>query len=342
MDVRVYIEPFLIAFLISVLLLWGVRMVVHRMELSLSPQVSSWKRIGGIGVVGAFILALSLNSDVAWSLPLLALVFLSGSILFFGILDDWFNIAPVNQFAFQLFLGSALFVSHIRILSIPFPFVGTIFLDRSFVGMSIGFLVLLVWTVLIMNALNWADGVDGLLGAVSSIGFATIFFLALRPEVYQPTVAILAALLFGVALGFLVFNAPHAQIFAGTSGSFFFGFSLAALSVFSGTKIATALLALSVPIADALWVVWERVRSRQSPFRGNDARHLHYRLRELGWSDRRIVLVYAGASVFSAGLALSTESLGKFAVLLVEGALICCSLMIVARRVRHRGPFSLV
>lgn len=337
MDVRAYLEPFLVAFLASILFLWGGRMIVRQRALLGSPYSSRWKRIGGISVILAFLTALLLNDDVVWSLPLLAVSFLSGAILMFGLLDDWFDIAPANQLAFQLFLGIALFMAHVRILSIPLPFAGTVFLDRSLVGMMVGLVVLLVWTLLIMNAVNWADGVDGLLGAVSSIGFATILLLALRPDVYQPTVAILASMLLGVSLGFLVFNAPHAQIFAGTSGSFFFGFALSALAVFSGTKIATSLLALSVPIADALWVIWERIRSGYSPFHGNDARHLHYRLRELGWSDRRIVVVYSLASLVASAIALGTQSLGKFVAFIGVGALIIIFLVVVARQAQHRS-----
>lgn len=339
MDVRAYIEPFLVAFLSSTVFLFVGRGVLRRAT-SVTSYSFRWKRIGGICIILSFLLSVVLNRDLAWSLPLLSLTFLSGAILLFGILDDWFDMAPGNQLAFQVLLGLGLFAAEVRILSIPLPFVGTIFLDRSFIGIFIGLVALLLWTVLMVNALNWADGVDGLLGSVSSIGFATILFLSLRPDVYQPTVAILSAGLLGVSLGFVIFNAPPAHIFAGTSGSFFFGFALSALAVFSGTKIATALLALSVPIADALWVVWERMRSGQSPFRGHDARHLHYRLRELGWSDRRIVIVYSIASALSAMLALGTQSLGKFAAFLLVGALILFFLMIVARQTRSRLPVS--
>ncbi|MDP3957782.1 MAG: undecaprenyl/decaprenyl-phosphate alpha-N-acetylglucosaminyl 1-phosphate transferase, partial [bacterium] len=112
-----------------------------------------------------------------------------------------------------------------------------------------------------------------------------------------------------------------ARILAGTVGSMFLGFLVATLAVIAGTKIATALLVLSLPIADAFFVIWQRLREGVSIFQP-DKRHLHYKLMELGWSERRIAWFFFGVTALIALIALNTQALGKFlALLLILGVL---------------------
>jgi UDP-GlcNAc:undecaprenyl-phosphate GlcNAc-1-phosphate transferase len=161
-----------------------------------------------------------------------------------------------------------------------------------------------------MNAMNWLDGADGLCGGVSLITLTTIFFLSLKPEVFQPPIAILSVVGVGVVLGFLLFNVYPARILAGTVGSMFLGFLVATLAVIAGTKIATALLVLSLPIADALFVIWQRFHEGVSIFQP-DKRHLHYKLMGLGWSERRITWFFFSVTALIALIALNTQALGK-------------------------------
>jgi len=114
----------------------------------------------------------------------------------------------------------------------------------------------------------------------------TLFFLSISNLVNQPPLGIISIILAGAVLGFLVFNFHPAKIFMGTSGSMFLGFILATLAIFSGGKIATALLVMGFPVMDAIWVIAQRIKSGKSPFKG-DARHLHYRLLEKGWTRKK-------------------------------------------------------
>jgi UDP-GlcNAc:undecaprenyl-phosphate GlcNAc-1-phosphate transferase len=155
------------------------------------------------------------------------------------------------------------------------------------------------------------DGVDGVAGSVSLVGFFAIFLLSLRPEVNQPPVAILAVIATGVTAGFLFFNMPPARFIAGTSGAYFWGLLLGTLSIFAGTKIATTTLVLAVPILDALWVMIERWRHGVSVFQGDTRYHLHYRLREYGWSDRSIVVAYSLVALSIGLVAPFLSSTGK-------------------------------
>ena len=96
----------------------------------------------------------------------------------------------------------------------------------------------------------------------------------------------------GACAGFLVWNFFPAKIYLGESGALLIGFTLGVLAILSGSKIATALLILGLPMLDVVAVAVRRVFvERKSPFAG-DLLHLHFQLRSLGWSDRKIVLVY--------------------------------------------------
>lgn len=314
-----YFLPFAFAFLLSVALL-ALAVFLSRKFL---PKVRDEKgrlhkhisRFGGVALVLAFIATVVVNRDLEITPQLVGLLVGSILVLFVGSWDDLVPLPWAAQLLFQVALGSLIFLFGMRAWVVTNPF-GEPFFLRPEEWMLPSLLIGLLWTVLVMNAVNWADGVDGLLGGVAAVAFATIFLVALRPDVNQPTVAILSAICVGFSVGFLLFNMPPARIIAGTTGAFFVGFLITALSLFAGAKIATALLVLSVPVLDALFVVRGRIRAGASPFRGGDARHLHDRLREVGWSDRRIAFSYTAVSAVAALAALSLPALGKLFFLL--------------------------
>ncbi|RME98247.1 MAG: undecaprenyl/decaprenyl-phosphate alpha-N-acetylglucosaminyl 1-phosphate transferase, partial [Chloroflexi bacterium] len=133
-------------------------------------------------------------------------------------------------------------------------------------------------------------------------------------------------------LGFLPFNFHPARVFMGSSGSMVLGFALASLSILAPAKVATALLVLSVPIIDVAWLIILRWRRRGNPTQpGRD--HLHYRLLDMGFSQRQIVLLY---TLFCAGfglLALVIEvRLFKLLALGVIGVLTLAVLWWLSRR----------
>jgi UDP-GlcNAc:undecaprenyl-phosphate GlcNAc-1-phosphate transferase len=193
------------------------------------------------------------------------------------------------------------------------------------------FFFAIIWIVLMINSMNWIDGVDGLSGGVTFIGALTIFFLSLRPEVNQPPVAIIAMALAGAVLGFLVFNFYPSKILAGTSGAMFMGFILAALAIFAGTKIATALLVMAIPIIDAAWVVGERIKSGKSIFKSDD-RHLHYKLLDLGWTQRRITLFFCLITICISLIAINTRAIGKIVTMALVVAVMLAFFVFLNRK----------
>ena len=309
MPITLFIPPFLTAFglavafimLILILPLFSKRKYPGRERRKKNRNIS---RFGGVAMLSAYLFSLFLDPNLVLTREIIGLGVGIGLVFGFGFWDDVQELSWKVQIFFQVALGVVIFLFGMRIASVTNPFGGAfIFPTEGFV--LLGFLILLTWLFLVMNSMNWLDGMDGLSGGVSLITFITIFFLSLKPEVNQPPIAILAVIGAGATLGFLLFNLPPAKILAGTTGSMFLGFTIAVLAIIAGTKIATALLVLALPVADALWVIGQRLRAHTSIFEP-DQRHLHYRLSELGWSETRIACFFSFVTALIALIALST------------------------------------
>lgn len=342
MWIELYFTPFLTAFaltagLILMFLLTPLfRRAVWRTE-SRHSYKKTLSRLGGVAMLSAFIFAVFFDPHLVLTREFYGLLFGGALIFIFGLWDDLSELGWKIQVFFQVALTALIFIFGMRITTLTNPFGGVwLFPYSDFV--IPGFLILFVWVFLVMNAMNWLDGVDGLCGGVTLITLVTIFFLSLKPEVFQPPVAILSVIGAGAVAGFLLFNIYPARILAGTVGSMFLGFLVATLAVIAGTKIATALLVLSLPIADAFFVIWQRLRERVSIFQP-DKRHLHYKLMELGWSERRIAWFFFGVTALIALIALNTQALGKFlALLLILGVLFSLLLFVDFKtRKKERG-----
>ncbi len=334
---ELFLPPFLIAFALTAgcillfLLVPLFRRTLWRLDGRHKPK-RSLSRLGGIAMLSAFLITLFLDPHLVLTREFLGLSVGIMLIAFFGLWDDLSELSWKVQIFFQAALTIIVFIFGVRIVSLTNPFGGTIvFPEDHFVIPA--FLILFVWLLLVMNAMNWLDGLDGLCGGVALVTLVAIFFLSLKPEVNQPPIAIIALIGAGVVSGFLFFNIYPARILAGTSGSMFLGFLIAVLAVIAGTKIATALLVLSLPIADAFFVMMSRVRAGVSVFQA-DQRHLHYRLKAFGWSERRIAWTFFFITVVIAILALLTEGMMKFVAILIILSAVFYVLSFVERRTR--------
>ncbi len=289
-------------------------------------DVSRW---GGVAIIFSFIIAILLNENLVISAPLWGMIWGSLIILVVGVWDDWREIDWRWQLFFQIVAVGLIFMFGAKIDYVSNPFGGVIYFNtpmKAILGTTLG----IVWALILMNALNWLDGIDGLSGGVSFIATLTIFFLALKPEVNQPPVAIIAMAFAGGLLGFLLFNFYPAKIMAGTGGAFFMGFVLAGLSIFAGTKIATTLLVLTIPLLDFFWVIVGRLKSGKSIFQP-DQSHLHHSLLKMGWSQRKITLFFYLITSLMAGLALSVSTTDKIVlVIFIAG----CMLFVYGKIIR--------
>jgi UDP-GlcNAc:undecaprenyl-phosphate GlcNAc-1-phosphate transferase len=166
------------------------------------------------------------------------------------------------------------------------------------------------WIVILQNAMNWFDGVKGLTVGVSGLGFLALgVFGLVRQEVswesglseFLQTSFYLAGICIGAFFFFL-----KGRIILGDTGSQILGFLLAVLSIFAGTKIATTLLVLGLPVLDSIFVVARRVFfDRKSPFLG-DTKHLHHNLsRRIGERRTTLSLLFLSTVLGSIGIFLT-------------------------------------
>jgi len=292
-------------------------------------------RVGGIAMIIAFNLSILLNPDLFISVQLFGVMLASMVILVIGVWDDVREVFWKTQFFYQVAAAIIVFIFGLRIYGLLIsPFGGIIHLTAG-IGIIVSVFLVIFWIVLLINSMNWLDGIDGLSGGIFFIGAITIFILSLRPEVNQPPVAILALILSGVTLSFLIFNFYPSIVIAGTSGSMFMGFALAALAIFAGTKVATAILVLSLPIIDFVWVIGERMRRGKSIFKA-DRNHLHYKLMDLGWSQRKIALYFYSITIMLAIVALNTRVIGKSITLFATVAIMMGALIFINKKLDHK------
>ena len=271
-------------------------------------------RLGGIAMVLGFLLALTViwvlggfgllapeRDQLIWST-------LAGSLCFFciGFTDDLFELSPWSRLIGQFAVASIIWSQGVRIGAIDLPWLNS---SGSALVLSDGLSLLatVVWLVGITNAINWLDGLDGLAAGVA--GIAAVGLISVSFSLHQVAAGFLAAALAGCCLGFLRHNFNPARIFMGDGGSYFLGFTLAAVSIVGPAKGLTTvslvlpLLILSLPLADMSAVIMGRLREGRSPFYP-DRRHLHHRLLRAGFSHRRTVLLIYVFTQWLASLAL--------------------------------------
>jgi len=241
-------------------------------------------RIGGIALFLGFIIALLVIFGFD---PRILGVALCGTLIFLlGLLDDIYNLPPMFKFTGQVAIACLAVFFGITIGNITNPFGGVILLPPL-----LDIALTIFWMLLMINTINFLDGLDGLATGVSAIASFVLVVLSLFTIVNQPQTAALAAILCGAALGFLYYNWHPAKIFMGDGGSHLLGFMLATLSIISGGKIATAALALGLPILDMIWAVLRRLKEGRAPWLA-DKLHLHHLLLSAGLSQPATVIIF--------------------------------------------------
>jgi UDP-GlcNAc:undecaprenyl-phosphate GlcNAc-1-phosphate transferase len=167
------------------------------------------------------------------------------------------------------------------------------FVHRVELGADLGAVLTLLGLVLVMNTVNFSDGIDGLAAGVCAIAAASFSIIAF--DLQRGSSAVLAAIIAGAALGFLVHNFPPASSFMGDCGALLLGYLLGIVAV-EGTVKTQAVLALflplvvlAVPFLDTTFVVLKRLKYRR-PIYAADANHFHHRFTRIGFSQRRTVL----------------------------------------------------
>lgn len=244
------------------------------------------------------------------------LIFLAGLILMIvGYYDDKFRLNYQWRLLFSVIAIFLVLAGGLNFDGITNPLGGTIGLDFLKIKSSLFGTILVganilafLWLLGMMYTTKILDGLDGLSAGVCAIGAFAISALASgATKFYQPDVSLVALILGGACLGFLFFNFYPAKIFLGEGGGQFLGLTLGTLAIIAGSKIATALLVMAVPIVDLVWVISERLFGGQSIAQG-DRRHLHFRLVDAGLSQWQAVLIFYGLSALFGFFALFMKS----------------------------------
>ena len=257
-------------------------------------------------------------------------LFLAGSIsLVVGLLDDKYDLSPYLRFFINIVCAVIIIASGVDISFITNPIApgvlhfGMISLPFTIFGLHqihFSHIISLLWIVWVMNMLNWSKGVDGQMPGVVAISAVIIGLLSLRFPLLDIDTHIAASLSFAIAgasIGFLFYNFYPAKIFPGYSATAIY-LLLAAVSILSSVKLATAILVMGVPMVDGLFTVGRRILTGHSPFR-HDKKHLHHLLLGLGFGQRRIALFYWGFSAIVGAISLVLSSSGKlFAIIMLS------------------------
>jgi UDP-GlcNAc:undecaprenyl-phosphate/decaprenyl-phosphate GlcNAc-1-phosphate transferase len=263
-------------------------------------------RLGGVAIFGSFIVvAVAAMLLPKWTGPTLALpartvcsIFGSALIIFLlGLYDDVRFVGPYWKFGIQALAATLLYAGGVGVHQLDLLSAG------HALGTIVGLPLTVLWVLLITNAFNLIDGLDGL--AAGSAFFCTIVLFATSLLMSSATVTLFTIALAGVILGFLRFNFHPASIFLGDSGSLFIGFMLAALAL-AGSEKAPTMIAVAIPVVcfgfpilDVALAVSRRFLSGKPLFRG-DRDHIHHKLLKRGLSQRGAVLVlYAVTATFA-------------------------------------------
>lgn len=283
---------------------------LHRGSIALGGGValflSFWLVVGYV-VFFTNLLGKNLNPT-----DLVGVFFGSLLLLIVGLWDDKKNISARWRLLATVVAVLMAVLGGVGIDKITNPFGGVLSLGNILLLADV---LVFCWILGMTYTVKILDGLDGLATGITAIGALVIYGVASGERWHQPDMALLALVFAGVCLGFLFWNFSPAKIFLGEGGGLFLGYILGVLAVISGGKIATALLVMAIPILDLIRVVIVRFRRGQPIFQG-DREHLHFWLRDHGFSEKATVLgLYAVAIIFGS-LTLFLQSIGKLVALL--------------------------
>jgi UDP-GlcNAc:undecaprenyl-phosphate/decaprenyl-phosphate GlcNAc-1-phosphate transferase len=275
-------------------------------------------RMGGLAIYIGFIIGfILLRPEDPDAIPILL-----GSVIIIltGIADDIWELSARWKLVGQLAAAFIVVLGGVQIEFINLPFGGQV----EFGTFSIPITIL--WIIGITNAINLIDGLDGLAAGVSSIGIATISFMAmLMGDVFVMSIALIVLC---STIGFLFFNFHPAKIFMGDTGALFLGYIISVLALLGFKNVTMIsliipLIILGVPISDTFFAIIRRIINKQ-PLAAPDKSHLHHCLLRIGFSHKQtVLLIYAIAAMF--GLAAIIFSMST-----IWGSIIMVSLLLIA------------
>lgn len=287
---------------------------------------------GGLAMLVGFVVALA----VAWRMEAFSAIFASplpavgvavGAVIACGVgtVDDIHPVSPPAKMSGLVLAGSSLYLFGAAMVILPLPFLGDVLLSPDMAP-----LVTVIWVLMMANATNFIDGLDGLAAGIVAIA-AGAFFLygqrvagedVIRPDNPSPLLAIIVV---GICIGFLPYNFHPARIFMGDGGALMLGVLMAGSTMLVGGQSPNQfsgrvfffylplipIVIMGVPLLDTLWAIVRRARKGLSPAAA-DKDHLHHRLMRLGHGQRRSVLIlWAWTGLLSAFVLFPVYTRGR-------------------------------
>jgi UDP-GlcNAc:undecaprenyl-phosphate GlcNAc-1-phosphate transferase len=271
-------------------------------------------------------------------------IFLSGTfILFIGLLDDRFELDPILKFAGQALAAGILLIYGVQILWLPINGITTL-------PTNIGQLLTVIFVMVVINAINFVDGLDGLATGIVMICAASFFAFSYLLAVINGlnragAPSLITAVVIGLCLGFLPHNFYPAQIFMGDSGAMFLGLLISASAITltgqvdasaitqeNGGNVLLPLLLpftiLAIPLLDFVMAIIRRVKAGRSPFDA-DREHLHHRIMRVGLTQQRsTIILYFWTAMFALPTVIAAF-MPTWVAILVGAVIFGSSLMII-------------
>jgi UDP-GlcNAc:undecaprenyl-phosphate/decaprenyl-phosphate GlcNAc-1-phosphate transferase len=324
-----------VAAIVTFLLTFVVRVAAPRIGAVALPgprsvHTRATPSLGGAAMFAGFLVAMGLASQLhqfhdvfADSTEPVGLL-LAGAIMFVvGAIDDLREVSPPAKIAGQVLSGSILSLLGVTMLYFRVPLASYEYVVLS---PDLAPLVTVLTVVVLANAINLIDGLDGLAAGIVMIAGAALFLYADRLFVAGLLESsnmgpLVAAITVGICAGFLPHNFSPARIFMGDAGAMFLGLLMATTTITVGGRtadpftgqtyfyfapLAIPLVILGVPIFDTVFSFLRRVIHRQS-FAQADHEHLHHRLMRMGHGPRRaVVILWLWTALLSAVVLLPT------------------------------------
>jgi len=286
-----YVLPFILAMVVAMATLPLLVRLANKWLIVDQPgerkvHVIPVPRVGGLamacGVLVAALLTIPLQGAEIWFLVA------GGIVIVFGAFDDRFDLDYRIKLIGQLLaVNVVVILGGVQIQTLTFD-------DRITLPGWISMPLTVIFLVGITNAINLADGLDGLAGGTT---FLCLCAVALLSSIGGPTTSTSLSLAFaGAVLGFLRFNTHPASVFMGDAGSQLLGFTIGVLSIVAtqslSSQVSAALpvLLLALPILDTLSVMVQRIGEGRSPF-SPDKNHIHHKLLAMGFDHHEAVMV---------------------------------------------------
>jgi UDP-GlcNAc:undecaprenyl-phosphate/decaprenyl-phosphate GlcNAc-1-phosphate transferase len=326
----IYLSIFAASLVVSAVMARLVRDVANARGWATAPQSARHlhrkpvPRLGGIAILGSMVLVVTIIAIASTHLHLghslssrTFLGLLGPTLLIFGLglADDFRPLSPYLKFGVQIIGADWLFLNGCRVTQFPLLFGG-----RE-VGNVAALALTVFWVLLITNAFNLLDGLDGLAAGSALFSSIVVFIVSLvTGDILTEVVTIALA---GSIVGFLRYNFNPATIFLGDCGSLVIGFVLSAVSLSSSEKASTAVavaipvVSFGLPILDTFMAVLRRFLNGKPLFIADDE-HIHHKLLRRGLSHRQtVVVLYAVSALFALiSLPLLSPKSGTIAVVL--------------------------